>query len=291
MSNPIASETEQPEPRPTMYQCLGCGEEYAIGVKCDLCPPSVSSPVPSSVRSEPASDPSGKGAAYEWLLSNSRNEDPDFLKPAAKLLEQFAASLRQQLSDSQAELKQWSSWGIVEIAVRNQSVADYIEHWEGRTLKAEGKVSQLEADLESTRDLIPHPGDGSCDHCGCIPSIDIPTSLCDECRDGVKRAEAAESQVSVLTEELEELRGWKDSARVIIGRWDKVFEYVRTHGGRLGYDGSAETLRILEESESRLSAVSEVVSALHAISVSHDSECAKIADAALTSYEKAQQNL
>lgn len=137
MSNPIASET-QPK------KCK-CGHPFATTVTDDFKPEGCT---PNMCQFQPASDPSGKGAAYEWLLSNSRNEDPEFLKPTAKLLEQFTASLRQQLSDSQAELKQWSSWGIVEIAIRNQSVSDYVKHWEGRTLVAEGKVSQLEAKLK-----------------------------------------------------------------------------------------------------------------------------------------------
>lgn len=47
------------------------------------------------------------------------------------------------------QLAQWKSWGIVEIAVRNQNVADYVEHWEGRTTKAE---EQLAAVWEALRE-------------------------------------------------------------------------------------------------------------------------------------------
>ena len=43
------------------------------------------------------------------------------------------------------------------------------------------QIKELEAERETLRDMIPHPGDGSCDHCGKVPAIDIPTSLCDEC--------------------------------------------------------------------------------------------------------------
>ena len=35
----------------------------------------------------------------------------------------------------------WRKMGIVELAVENQSVSDYIEHWEGRALSAESKLA------------------------------------------------------------------------------------------------------------------------------------------------------
>lgn len=44
-----------------------------------------------------------------------------------------------------------------------------------------------------------------CDHCGRVPSINIPTSLCHECRDGVKRAEKAEADNKRLRDALQYL--------------------------------------------------------------------------------------
>lgn len=41
----------------------------------------------------------------------------------------------------------WRSMCIVEIATENQSVRDYVIHWEGRTKSAEAKVEQLKKDL------------------------------------------------------------------------------------------------------------------------------------------------
>jgi hypothetical protein len=42
--------------------------------------------------------------------------------------------------------RNWRTMGIVELACENQSVSDYIEHWEGRALKAESiQVILLEA--------------------------------------------------------------------------------------------------------------------------------------------------
>jgi hypothetical protein len=61
-------------------------------------------------------------------------------------IEEFNDSreLRAEVSRLREALKQWESWGIIEIAVRNQSVSDYMDHWEGRALKAEADVSRLQ---------------------------------------------------------------------------------------------------------------------------------------------------
>jgi hypothetical protein len=40
--------------------------------------------------------------------------------------------------------EQWKTWGVVEIAVRNPSVSEYMSHWEGRTTKAEESLSRKE---------------------------------------------------------------------------------------------------------------------------------------------------
>ncbi len=48
-------------------------------------------------------------------------------------------------------------------------------------LEAENK--ELKKEIEALQDQVPHPGDGACDRCGAIPSVDIPTSLCTDCLD------------------------------------------------------------------------------------------------------------
>ena len=40
--------------------------------------------------------------------------------------------------------EQWKTWGVVEIAVRNPSVSEYMSHWEGRATKAEEALSRKE---------------------------------------------------------------------------------------------------------------------------------------------------
>ena len=48
----------------------------------------------------------------------------------------------------------WTRLGIVEIAVRNQSVADYMNHWESRATKAENQVQILRDALESVMEVF-----------------------------------------------------------------------------------------------------------------------------------------
>jgi hypothetical protein len=42
-----------------------------------------------------------------------------------------------------APCAQRRTWGVIEIAVRNPNVSSYMEHWEGRALKAEAELARL----------------------------------------------------------------------------------------------------------------------------------------------------
>jgi hypothetical protein len=50
---------------------------------------------------------------------------------------------REELKKLVEELEQWKTWGVVEIAVRNPNVAEYMKHWEERATKAEAEVASL----------------------------------------------------------------------------------------------------------------------------------------------------
>lgn len=65
----------------------------------------------------------------------------------ANLLDRAARAL----AEAQAENKQWRTWGIVEIAARNPSVMEYMDHWENRTLKAEAALAETQADARHIR--------------------------------------------------------------------------------------------------------------------------------------------
>lgn len=49
---------------------------------------------------------------------------------------------------------EWSGWGIIEIAVHNGSVSDYMKHWEGRTEKAESELASLQRRVTYLQDSL-----------------------------------------------------------------------------------------------------------------------------------------
>lgn len=78
--------------------------------------------------------------------STTPSETP--LTDEEKALCAHIASLETALTESRAENEQWRTWGVIEIAIRNPSVAEYVEHWEGRTEKAEAECERLRRDAE-----------------------------------------------------------------------------------------------------------------------------------------------
>lgn len=46
-----------------------------------------------------------------------------------------------------AELAQWTTWGTIEIAIRNPNVSSYMDHWEKRATEAEAERDRLLEDL------------------------------------------------------------------------------------------------------------------------------------------------
>ncbi|MBM6687174.1 hypothetical protein H9X89_16615, partial [Faecalicatena contorta] len=52
-----------------------------------------------------------------------------------------------------AELDHLTKSGIIEVSIRNPSVADYMRHWEGRAEKAEAERDALAKALEPFADL------------------------------------------------------------------------------------------------------------------------------------------
>ena len=61
-------------------------------------------------------------------------------------LEQEAAD---RITELEAEIHNWKTWGIIEVAIRNPSVSEYMNHWEGRCLKAEAANAKMKACLEA----------------------------------------------------------------------------------------------------------------------------------------------
>ena len=56
-----------------------------------------------------------------------------------------------ELERLRREVADFKSWGVIEVAVRNPNVRSYMDHWEGRTEKAEARISALEAERDELK--------------------------------------------------------------------------------------------------------------------------------------------
>ena len=87
---------------------------------------------------DPLDDFKGNIAELCEVLLKQAREDREALNARAEALTQS---------------RDWRSMGIVELAVENQSVSDYITHWEGRTLTAEAELAKLRTQSERPHKL------------------------------------------------------------------------------------------------------------------------------------------
>ena len=67
---------------------------------------------------------------------------------------QSCADLLAALRETREELKQWTTWGIIEIAVRNPNIASYMNHWEDRAEAAERERDRLKASLKLVTGIL-----------------------------------------------------------------------------------------------------------------------------------------
>lgn len=72
----------------------------------------------------------------------------------ATVSEPAAATPPTRLEQLEREVADFRSWGIIEVAIRNPNVAEYMEHWEGRTLKAEAEIARLSSELSACREQV-----------------------------------------------------------------------------------------------------------------------------------------
>jgi len=103
---------------------------------------------------------SGEREAVEAKAALTINEQLARELPDAQLLNEshsdgaqawrrvVCAEILRRMALSGEMERQWKSWGVVEIAVRNPQVADYCQHWEGRAEAAEAEVVKLRDVLE-----------------------------------------------------------------------------------------------------------------------------------------------
>lgn len=57
-----------------------------------------------------------------------------------------------QLGEQREKLRQFETWGVIEVAIRNPNVASYCREWEGRVLKLEREVDALRRELVAHRE-------------------------------------------------------------------------------------------------------------------------------------------
>ena len=148
------------QPEPAAEKCPQCGGAIistAHGLYCpkptckwgwevelDGSPLKPAQPAPDEVTAEQfwkevwSGTLTSDGKSYRNLRDND--------KQAFQFAEAYARSRTAAL---EKQLAQWESWGIVEIASRNPSIADYCKHWEGRAEKAERENRELRARLQS----------------------------------------------------------------------------------------------------------------------------------------------
>jgi hypothetical protein len=56
---------------------------------------------------------------------------------------------KKRIAELEAEIHNWKTWGVIEVAIRNPSVSEWMKHWEGRCLKAEQEVARLSAHIQA----------------------------------------------------------------------------------------------------------------------------------------------
>lgn len=81
-------------------------------------------------------------------------------------------------------------------------------------LKALSK-SQAER-IEELEAQVPHPGDGSCDRCGAVPSVDIPTALCPGCLELLTSTESLQAENAELRLDLRDMTDQRDSRQHVL---------------------------------------------------------------------------
>lgn len=48
----------------------------------------------------------------------------------------------------------WRNWGVIEVAIRNPSVAEYMRHWEGRAISAEAERDTAIRERDELREAV-----------------------------------------------------------------------------------------------------------------------------------------
>ena len=149
----------------------------------------------------------------DWRFCDSRHRDE---LAAADLLESQAAelaTLRKQNAEQAKKLEERKHYKAYYYGWTKQpfdcETADDAD-WCKRGKNARDQMELLERDraeqakrIGELEDEVPHPGDGSCDRCGAVPSVDIPTALCPTCLEALTENTTLRSELAELRETVE----------------------------------------------------------------------------------------
>lgn len=64
------------------------------------------------------------------------------------------AAWKREAERLQREVEYLTNAGVIECAVRNRSVSEYMNHWEDRTLKAESQLTALRQERDEARAIL-----------------------------------------------------------------------------------------------------------------------------------------
>ena len=123
-----------------------------------------------------------------------------------------------KLAKAEEELHMMKTAGIIEVAVRNPSVADYMQHWEARAEAAEAKLAEVEWQRDQYHDI-------------CNQREEIIQAR-------TARYESAEATVATLTAQVEAMRGALEKIASAEIRFDYV-TFVRNADGTIDHEAPA----------------------------------------------------
>ena len=98
-------------------------------------------------------------AGLEWALAvlgvnQAKTLDAKFWEPRIR-------ALLARVRELQRDVDYLTNAGVIECAIRNKSVSDYMDHWEGRTLKAEAALATAEAKRDALREQVAEREEGA----------------------------------------------------------------------------------------------------------------------------------
>lgn len=78
----------------------------------------------------------------------------DLVKRDEECAAEELSEIERCLKHLESEIYMLTRAGIIEVAIRNPSVMEYIKHWEGRAEKAEAEVSRLTLDHQRRKETL-----------------------------------------------------------------------------------------------------------------------------------------